>query len=96
MNEFYVYEDNRKVGITWDKREPTLKNVFNMNFKNKLLTIVNAILTILGGYRMASLIVAPTWWEQWIWETVIFISGSYSILYFAERRVHKQRENYER
>jgi hypothetical protein len=40
---------------------------------------------------MASLIVAPTWWEQWIWETVIFISGSYSIVYFAERRVFGER-----
>ena len=96
MNEFYVYEDDDKVGITWDKREPTLKDVFNMSLKNKLLTIVNAILTILGGYRMASLIIAPTWWEQWIWETVIFISGIYSILYFAERRVYKQRETYVR
>jgi preprotein translocase subunit SecF len=86
MNEFYVYEDDDKVGITWDKREPTLKDIFNMSVKNKLLTSVNTILTILGGYRMASLIVAPTWWEQWIWKTVIFISGIYSILYFAERR----------
>ncbi len=86
MNEFYVYEDDDKMGITWDKREPTLKDIFNMSVKNKLLTSVNAILTILGGYRMASLIVAPTWCEQWIWGTVIFISGIYSIWYFAERR----------
>jgi hypothetical protein len=37
---------------------------------------------------MASLIVAPTWWEQWIWEMVIIISGGFSIGYFAERRVN--------
>ena len=92
MNEFYVYEDDDKVGITWDKREPTLKDIFNMSVKNKLLTSVNAILTILGGYRMASLIVAPARWEQFIWELVIFISGSYSIWYFAERRVLTERK----
>ncbi len=69
----------------------TLADIFNLSSGNKLLTIVNAILTILGGYRMASLIVAPTWWEQFIWEMVIFISGSYSILYFAERRVFGER-----
>jgi hypothetical protein len=87
-----VYEDDDKVGITWDKNKPTLSDIFNLSRGNKLLTIVNAILTILGGYRMASLIVAPTWWEQFIWELVIFISGSYSILYFAERRVLNDRK----
>ncbi len=66
----------------------TFADIFNLSYTNKLLTIVNAILTILGGYRMASLIVAPTWWEQWIWEIVIFISGAYSISYFAERRIN--------
>jgi hypothetical protein len=79
-----------------NKTYVTLADVFNLSCGNKLLTIVNSILTILGGYRMASLIVAPTWWEQFIWELVIFISGGYSILYFAERRVYKERENYER
>ncbi len=66
----------------------TLADVFAMSGKNKFLTIMNAILTILGGYRMASLIVAPTWWEQWIWEMVIIISGGFSIGYFAERRIN--------
>jgi 4-amino-4-deoxy-L-arabinose transferase-like glycosyltransferase len=74
----------------------TLGDIFTMSGKNKFLTIMNAILTILGGYRMVSLIVAPTWWEQWIWEMVIIISGGFSIGYFAERRVHEQREKYER
>ena len=77
MNEFYATEEDMgKVGTI----------PIAMNFKNKLLTIVNAILTILGGYRMASLIVAPTWWEQLLWTTVIIISGGYSIYYFYERR----------
>lgn len=79
-----------------NQQDMSLNDMFKLSCKNKLLTIVNAVLTILGGYRMASLIVAPTWWEQWIWETVILISGGYSIVYFAERRMHKQRENYER
>lgn len=57
-----------------------------MTVQNKLLTIVNAILTILGGYRMASLIQAPTVLEKYLWITVIIISGAYSIYYFAERR----------
>jgi hypothetical protein len=70
----------------------TLADVFAMSGKNKFLTIMNAILTVLGGYRMASLIVAPTWWEQWIWEMVIIISGGFSIGYFAERRVLTERK----
>lgn len=57
-----------------------------MTYRNKVLTFVNAILTILGGYRMASLINAPTKWEQILWITVIVISGGYSIYYFGERR----------
>jgi hypothetical protein len=79
-----------------NKKYVTLADIFNLSRGNKLLTIVNAILTILGGYRMASLIVAPTWWEQFIWQLVIVISGTYSIYYFAERRVHKQWEKYGR
>jgi len=74
----------------------TLADVFVMSGKNKFLTIMNAIVTILGGYRMASLIVAPTWWEKFIWQLVIVISGTYSIYYFAERIVHKQWEKYGR
>lgn len=77
MNEFYATDED--MGVVDNTLQP-------MSFKNKLLTIVNAILTILGGYRMASLIVAPTWWEQLLWTTVIIISGGYSIYYFYERR----------
>ena len=77
MNEFYATDDAMVV---------VDNTVHTMSFKNKLLTIVNAVLTILGGYRMASLIVAPTKWEQLLWITVIIISGGYSIYYFYERR----------
>ena len=77
MNEFYGTEED--MAVRDNIPQP-------MSIKNKLLTIVNAILTILGGYRMASLIVAPTWWEQLLWTTVIIISGGYSIYYFYERR----------
>jgi hypothetical protein len=75
-----------------NKNYATLADVFNLNCTNKLLTISYAILNILGGYRMASFIVAPTWWEQFIWEWVILCSVLYSIVQFTESRVFKQRK----
>lgn len=80
MNEFYATEEDMTVIDTTSQP---------MSIGNKLLTMVNAILTILGGYRMASLIVAPTRWEQLLWTTIIIISGGYSIYYFYERRLKK-------
>jgi hypothetical protein len=91
MTEFYATEDAMRIGIAWDKSEPTMKDVFALSPWDKFLVVMNTFLTALGGYRMMTLIQAPTVWEQWIWQTVIFISGSYSILYFMERRVIKSR-----
>jgi hypothetical protein len=76
-----------KLKIIMNKNYATLADVFNLNCTNKLLTISYAILNILGGYRMASFIVAPTWWEQ-----VILCSVLYSIVQFTESRVFKQRK----
>jgi uncharacterized membrane protein HdeD (DUF308 family) len=61
-----------------------------MSNKNWLLTILNGLLTIIGGARMIYLIQAPTVYEQFLWSSVIIISGVFSIYYFGQRRYNEK------